>query len=118
VLLIYAEALAMSEGATDEAYAAIDEVRARAGLEKLSDISPELSAVDFREAVYDERRKEFVYEYQRWFDLARRGSDYYVTRLHAAGKASAAHRHIHFPTPQREIDINPNLKQHPDWVGF
>jgi hypothetical protein len=118
VLLIYAEALAMSEGATDAAYWAVDEVRVRAGLDKLSEIAPGLSAENFREAVYEERRKEFVYEYQRWFDLARRGAEYYVAKLHAAGKTSAAPRHIHFPTPQREIDINPNLKQHPDWVGF
>ncbi len=118
VLLIYAESLAMSVGATDEAYRAVDQVRVRAGLDKLSETSPGLDADDFREAVYEERRKEFVYEYQRWFDLARRGAEYYVARLHDAGKTNAAPRHIHFPTPQREIDINTNLKQHPDWVGF
>jgi starch-binding outer membrane protein, SusD/RagB family len=118
VLLIYAEALALSTGVTDEAYWAVDQVRSRAGLDKLSDTAPGLSTDDFREAVYEERRKEFVYEYQRWFDLARRGAEYYVVKLHAAGKANAAPRHIHFPTPQREIDINTNLKQHPDWIGF
>jgi hypothetical protein len=72
VLLIYAEALAQDQGANAEAYWALDEVRERAGLPKLADISPGLSKDDFREAVYDERRKELVYEYQRWFDLARR----------------------------------------------
>jgi hypothetical protein len=118
VLLIYAEALALSTGVTEEAYWAVDQVRARAGLDKLSDTAPGLSTNDFREAVYEERRKEFVYEYQRWFDLARRGAEYYVVKLHAAGKTNAAPRHIHFPTPQREIDINTNLKQHPDWIGF
>jgi starch-binding outer membrane protein, SusD/RagB family len=118
VLLIYAEALTMSEGVTNEAYWAVDEVRVRAGLDKLSEIAPGLAPDDFREIVYEERRKEFVYEYQRWFDLARRGAEYYVAKLHASGKTSAALRHIHFPTPQRELDINPNLKQHPDWVGF
>ncbi len=118
VLLIYAEALGQHEGATAEAYAALDEVRIRAGLEPLADISPGLSKEDFREAVYDERRKELVYEYQRWFDLARRGPDYYVATLKAAGKNSAAPRHVHFPTPQRELDINPNLTQHPDWISY
>ncbi len=118
VLLIYAEAMALDQGATVEAYAALDQVRQRAGLAKLSSVSPGLSAENFREAVYDERRKELVFEYQRWFDLARRGADYYVAKLKAAGKTNAAPRHIHFPTPQREIDINPNLIQHPDWVGF
>lgn len=118
VLLIYAEALAQHQGVTDEAYWAIDAVRVRAGVPALSVTNPGLSQEDFREAVYEERRKEFVYEYQRWFDLARRGADYYVTKLHASGKTNAAPRHIHFPTPQREIDINPKLEQHPDWVGF
>ncbi len=118
VLLIYAEALSQDQGVSDEAYWAIDEVRVRAGLEKLKDLSPALTQDEFREAVYEERRKELVYEYQRWFDLARRGADYYVAKLKAAGKNSAAPRHIHFPTPQREIDINTKLEQHPDWVGF
>jgi starch-binding outer membrane protein, SusD/RagB family len=118
VLLIYAEALAQEQGPTEGAYAALDQVRVRAGLEKLSETKPGLSKEDFREAVYDERRKELVYEYQRWFDLARRGSDYYVAKLQASGKVNAAPRHVHFPTPQRELDINPNLTQHPDWVGF
>lgn len=118
VLLIYAEALSQSEGPVGAAYEALDAVRVRAGLEPLAVVSAGLSKEDFREAVYEERRKEFVYEYQRWFDLARRGPDYYVAKLHAAGKTQAAPRHVHFPTPQRELDINPNLKQHPDWVGF
>jgi starch-binding outer membrane protein, SusD/RagB family len=117
-LLIHAEALGQYVGATEEAYASIDAVRVRAGLEKLADISPGLSKEDFREAVYEERRKEFVYEYQRWFDLARRGPEYYVAKLHASGKTTAAPRHVHFPTPQREIDINPKLEQHPDWITF
>jgi starch-binding outer membrane protein, SusD/RagB family len=118
VLLIYAEAVAMATGPDADAYAAIDEVRERAGLPLLSGTAPGLTKEDFREVVFEERRKEFVYEYQRWFDLARRGATYYVARLHAAGKTNAAPRHIHFPTPQREIDINPNLKQHPDWTGL
>jgi hypothetical protein len=118
VLLIHAEALGQLEGATAEAYASVDAVRVRAGLEKLADISPGLSKEDFREAVYEERRKELVYEYQRWFDLARRGPEYYVAKLHASGKTMAAPRHVHFPTPQREIDINPKLEQHPDWITF
>lgn len=119
VLLIYAEALNEWKGLpTVEAYTAIDEVRFRAGIAKLQDISPALSQSDFREAVFQERRKEFVYEYQRWFDLARRGPDYYVKVLKAAGKTLAAPRHVHFPTPLRELNLNPKLKQHPDWVGF
>lgn len=116
ILLIYAEALnELNATPTAEAYEAIDEVRKRANIELLKDISPNLSKDEFREAVFEERRKEFVFEYQRWFDLARRGPDYYVQKLHASGKTNAQPKHVHFPIPQRELDINPNLNQHPDW---
>ncbi len=119
VLLIYAEAInEVNEGPTSDAYAAIDKVRSRAGISKLADIAPNLSEDAFRDSVFQERRKEFVYEYNRWFDLSRRGADYYVKTLKAAGKTNAAPRHIHFPIPQRELDLNPNLKQNPDWVNY
>lgn len=116
VLLIYAEALNEAEGKPSaEAYAAIDKVRERAGIQLLRDLNPNLSQDEFREYVFEERRKELVYEFQRWFDLARRGSDYYVQKLKASGKTSALPKHIHFPIPQRELDLNPNLHQLSDW---
>lgn len=119
VLLIYAEALNERNGRpTAEAYQAIDKVRERAHIVKLADIAPALSQDAFRDSVFQERRKELVYEYQRWFDLVRRGPDYYVKTLKAAGKTLAAPRHIHFPTPQRELNQNPKLKQHPDWTNY
>jgi len=119
VLLIYAEALNEdNNGPTAEAYWAIDEVRSRAGISKLADTDPALNASEFRDSVFQERRKELVFEYQRWFDLVRRGADYYVNTLKAAGKTNAAPRHIHFPTPQREINLNPKLTQHPDWTNY
>jgi len=116
ILLIYAEALnELNGGPAPEAYAAIDRVRTRAGISALSQSQPDLSQAAFREAVFEERRKELVYEYQRWFDLSRRGSDYYVAKLKAAGKGNAQPKHIHFPIPQRELDLNPNLRQIPAW---
>ncbi|MDR1865384.1 MAG: RagB/SusD family nutrient uptake outer membrane protein [Bacteroidales bacterium] len=119
LLLIYAEALNEENSApTDEAYAAIDRVRVRAGLPKLKDGSPNLTAEQFRDSVFQERRKELVFEYQRWFDLSRRGADYYVKTLKAAGKNSAAPRHVRFPVPQRELDLNPILKQNPEWINY
>jgi starch-binding outer membrane protein, SusD/RagB family len=115
VLLIYAEAVNEKNGPTAEAIVAIDRVRARAGIPLLSETESTLNQNDFREAVFEERRKELVFEYQRWFDLARRGADYFVAKLKAAGKTNAQPKHIHFPIPQRELDLNPNLKQNPDW---
>lgn len=118
VLLVYAEALNEKNGPTDEAYRAIDKVRERAHISKLKDAVPALNQDTFREAVFQERRKELVFEYQRWFDLVRRGPAYYVNTLKAAGKTFAAARHVHFPTPQRELNLNTKLKQHPDWQGY
>lgn len=115
VLLIYAEALNELNGPTPTAYEAIDKVRARAGIPKLADIAPNLTKDEFRDSVFQERRKEFVYEGKRWFDLSRRGADYFVKELHAAGKTNAQPRNIHLPIPQRELDLNSNLKQNPDW---
>ncbi|WP_293944146.1 MULTISPECIES: RagB/SusD family nutrient uptake outer membrane protein [unclassified Sphingobacterium] len=114
VLLILAEAENELNGPTQEARDAINTVRIRAGVEKVSDMENKDS---FRELVFEERRKELVYEYQRWFDLVRRGASYYITKLKAAGKTNAAARHVHFPTPQRELNLNPKLIQHPDWLA-
>lgn len=116
VLLIYAEALNELNGKpTTDAYDALDKVRKRAGIPLLKDTSPALTQAEFRELVFEERRKELVFEYQRWFDLSRRGADYYVAKLKAAGKANAQAKHIRFPIPQRELDLNPNLKQISGW---
>ncbi|WP_341839894.1 RagB/SusD family nutrient uptake outer membrane protein [Chitinophaga caseinilytica] len=117
VLLIHAEAVNELNGPTAAAYEAIDKVRLRAHVPKLADVAPSLSAADFRDSVFQERRKELVYEYQRWFDLVRRGPDYYVKTLRAAGKTLAAPRHIRFPTPQRELNLNPKLRQDPLWIN-
>lgn len=118
VLLIYAEALNEINGPTSVTYDAVDQVRRRAGIPALADLTPNLSQEAFRDSVFEERRKEFVYQYHRWFDLVRRGADYYIKTLTAAGKKGAAPRHLHFPIPQRELDLNPNLKQNPDWTSY
>mgnify|MGYP002515448475 CR=1 FL=1 len=115
VLLIYAEAENELHGPTAEAYAKIDEVRLRAGIDLLKDVAPNLTKDEFREYVFEERRKEFVYEANRWFDLTRRGADYFVAKLHAAGKTNAKAKNVILPIPQRELDINPNLVQNDEW---
>ncbi|MVZ64740.1 RagB/SusD family nutrient uptake outer membrane protein [Sphingobacterium sp. DK4209] len=114
VLLIFAEAENEIAGPSVAAQNALNTVRKRANATLLTG---NLSKESFRDAVFEERRKELVYEYQRWFDLVRRGADYYIAKLKAAGKSNAAARHLHFPTPQRELNLNPNLKQHPDWIN-
>lgn len=109
ILLIYAEALNEGSGPTADAYAAVNRVRKRAGLDALSGLSKD----GFREAVYLERRLELMFEFQRWFDLVR--TKRMITALHAAGKTNAAEKHYLHPIPQREMDLNPKLLQNPGW---
>lgn len=69
VLLIYAEAQARATGTPDaDAYAAVNAVRARAGL---TGLPAGLSGADFAAAVVQERAWEFAAEWNRWFDLVR-----------------------------------------------
>jgi hypothetical protein len=70
VLLMYAEAANQAEnGPSSAAYAAINQVRARAGL---PDLTPGLSKDNFDQAVISERNWELAFEHNRWFDLCRK----------------------------------------------
>jgi starch-binding outer membrane protein, SusD/RagB family len=109
VLLEYAEAVNEKSGPSTEAYAAVNRVRTRAGLNPLTGLSQN----QFRDAIYQERRLEFVYEHQRWFDLIRTGT--LIERLQAVGKTNVEQKHYLYPIPQREIDLNPKLTQNPGW---
>ncbi|HEX3024889.1 MAG TPA: RagB/SusD family nutrient uptake outer membrane protein, partial [Chitinophagaceae bacterium] len=153
VLLLYAEALNEVNGSpTPEAYAALNLVRARsfanisnfipktnnyssynyAGSGTYSDHSFDVSALSqlqFRDTIFVERRKEFIQESQRWFDLVRRVPDaeyaagqYYLTSVKAMlnnPKAAASLKDTLFPIPQTEIDLygsrNPNFTQNAGW---
>ena len=135
VLLLYAEALnELNGGPTADAYTAINIVRGRAYnsytangnyTNHIYDLSG-LSQSAFRDAVFTERRKEFIQESQRWFDLVRRTDlgpgVYYLNSVHSMPgnpKVAAALRDTLFPIPQTEIDLyggrNPNFKQNPGW---
>jgi hypothetical protein len=120
VLLMYAEAV--NEGGTPTAgtaEAALNLVRTRAGIPTVSG----LSQAALRDSIWLDRRREFVFEGQRWFDLSRWGT------LDAAIRAKTTELQtiapgettVHgvpsnlFPIPQSERDINPNLTQNPGW---
>lgn len=72
MLLIFAEASAMAgNGPTAEGYAAVNQVRTRAGLPNLT---PGLSKTAFRDSVVFERAYEFAGEFalgMRWYDIVR-----------------------------------------------
>jgi len=153
VLLLYAEALNELNGApTAEAYSAINLVRARSYADIATfvpktnnyssynysgsgtysnhafDVSG-LTQIQFRDTVFTERRREFIQESQRWFDLVRRVPDaeyaagqYYLTSVHnmqGNPKIAATLKDTLFPIPQTEIDLyggrNPNFQQNAGW---
>ncbi|GAB3262683.1 RagB/SusD family nutrient uptake outer membrane protein [Larkinella harenae] len=114
VLLMYAEALnEAGNGPTPEAYAALNRVRTRAGLDALSGLTYQ----SFKEAVWLERRLELTFENSRRFDLVRTG------RLIEAVKAENSFNrnaniqpyHVLLPIPQNDLDVNPKLTQNPGY---
>ena len=114
VLLEYAEVKNELNGSpTSDAYAAINQVRTRANVPSLT---PGLNQSDFRDSVFLERRKEFIQEGHRWFDLTRRGGTALVDALHKfPAKSAASSKNNLFPIPLVEIQLNPKLTQNPGY---
>lgn len=117
VLLIYAEATAMSgAAAVDEtAYVAIDKVRLRAGLKELG---RGLSKEAFRDSVIAERGWEFAgaEPAARWFDLqrtetvAKANSDRHPLEEPFKGTPNdVTHAFYWAPIPANDRQLNPNL---------
>ena len=120
VLLLYAEAL-NNLGQTNTAYQYVDRVRQRAGLRPLLQVRPGLSQAQFQQQLEHERITELTGESVRWNDLARWGYFEDAAKL-ALLKARDPEfnnfridRSRFMPIPQREIDINPNMQQNPNW---
>ncbi len=107
VLLIAAEALGSGAG---ERYA--NDVRSRA---RLGPMPGGLSASDYLEAIYRERRIELAFECNRWFDLLRHPDPTYMVRKMQATGRNAQEKHKLMPLPQTERDKNPNLSQNPGY---
>jgi hypothetical protein len=120
ILLSFAEATNEQGGPTIEAYEAVNEVRRRAYGKPIN--TPDatvdligLTAPQLREAIREERKKEFVQEGQRWFDLVRWGT--LVTEVKkVTAKASVSERNNLYPIPQSERNIDPiGLPQNPGY---
>jgi len=107
VLLSLAEAACATGGGisiTPDVLEAFNAVRIRANLEPVTAVTTEM--------VFQERRVEFAFENQRWFDLLRAGTTLEVMRLH--GKSLEEHNLL-FPIPNEELVVNKNLTQNPGY---
>jgi hypothetical protein len=109
--LLYAEAL-VGTGSADLAKPWVDKVRTRAGLDPLG-------AAPTMDDIFDERRKEFIGEGKRYYDLARLGpaafieamtpflDNYEQTTTFRGSYATA--KDLLLPIPQSAMEV------HPDW---
>jgi hypothetical protein len=120
ILLSLAEAINEEGAPTAEAYELINQVRRRAFGKPITtpDATVDLSGLTqegFREAIQEERKKEFVQEGQRWFDLVRWGT--LVTEVKkVTAKNSVSEKNNLYPIPQSERNIDPvGLPQNPGY---
>lgn len=122
ILLLYAEVL-NEQGQTASAYQYVDQVRARATLNKLEVVHPEIGndKAKFKERLKMERELELCGESVRWADLKRWGdldSQAAVDKVAQRDpdfKNFVVGKHIRLPLPQQEVNNNTNLKQNPGY---
>ena len=124
VLLALAEASNELNGPNNDALAALNQIRDRAGLAQLA-----LAQVATKQAMRNEidrqRRLELAFEGERWFDLLRYArhtqadpsATHTVTALDliAQQRGTRDTNYLVFPIPQSEINTNPLLQQNPGY---
>jgi starch-binding outer membrane protein, SusD/RagB family len=120
VLLIYAEAVNSGGTATNgSAEAALNQVRARAGIPTVTG----LGASALSDSIRVERRREFAFEGQRWFDLSRWGvlDATFMAKTTQMQTLFPGETGVHgvpsslFPIPIGQINSNAQLTQNPGW---
>jgi len=111
VLLMYAETL--NELNDNNSYKYLNMIRNRAGLADF----PVKSQSEFRDQILLERAWELCYEGERRFELTRAGKYYELVKKWntQAGSNVVQGKHELWPIPQREIDINKNITQNPNY---
>lgn len=132
ILLIAAEAIAKTEGVTDEAVNYLTDVRSRAYWKTdRNEIVAELSGLSteqFVQEVWKERLREFVLEYKIWSDI-QRTRKFPVTNNNHKGEIdfvdvighttiwgkTIQEKHLLFPISENERQRNPNLSQN---IGY
>ncbi len=120
VLLMRAEALAET-GDVSGATQLINQVRDRVNMPHVEDVEGAVGQTQMVEIVRHERRVELALEGLRFMDLKRWGTVEQAFQRAAADPVGPynpqylGRRSEVFPIPQSEIDVNPNLVQHPAW---
>jgi starch-binding outer membrane protein, SusD/RagB family len=117
ILLMYAEVL-NELNRTAEAYPFIQQVRTRARLADLATVKPNMTQVQMRDQLGHERALEFAIEGQRINDIIRWGWLYDATKLSQLKARDVDFNtwtpgNEYLPIPQRELDVNKNLKPNP-----
>ncbi len=109
VILIYAEAVvALSSGLSlnQSVVDLVNGIRTRAGVEPLEFLDQEIIEL--------ERRREFMFESKRWFDILRKGEAEALMLMRLHGRTLDETKLL-FPIPASELEINPNLTQNPGY---
>ena len=127
VLLLKAEAILQSGGSTADAIALINEVRGRARAMVPASVEPANRAVSETNKetimtwIMNERFLELAGEGQRWPDIKRwqlqsiisLDNAFFSSNLNTVSFQPA--KHLNFPIPSNEIDVNPNISQNPGY---
>lgn len=108
VLLLKAECILRGAGGSQtDVDAAVNQIRERAGLPPVSNVS--------LDRLFEERRKEFVGEGSRWYDLIRTGKidqiiPSWITAEDVQHQMQVFNKnYIIYPVPQPELDAAPGL---------
>lgn len=109
--LTRAEALA-EQGQAGAARTILNEFRAARGL---PEVDGSLSGGALVDAILLERRLEFAFEGQRFFDLKRRGEALPKPQTDGATVIPYSDFRILAPIPNSQIELNPNLEQNPGY---
>ncbi len=142
VILMYAEVLNEINGPSQKVYDLINQTRTRAGYsitveDKLVNyeyVGQAITKNMVRLEIELERRREFAFENQRWFDLVRTNravevmNKHYMTEPNEpsatvplyyedinSGVPTLDSKYLILPIPQKERDVNPNISQNPGY---
>ncbi|MFA9389667.1 MAG: RagB/SusD family nutrient uptake outer membrane protein [Prolixibacteraceae bacterium] len=122
VLLVNSEAKIMQGIFTDESFAGINAVRERAGLQPLVPANETIESM--KDKIIDERQWELSFENTEYFDLVRMNKlaerNARQTTLDDQGNEVQLIDYVtemynRLPIPDKEINLNPNLKQNPGY---